>query len=514
MASSLVALLIFSTSALAEEPEPVPPESTPPEVASPTPPPAPDEPRVTSHEERMQIDLHGNYWVRGQSMADANADKNEAPGAASLFEHRLLLKSRLSLEENVSLNLEAFFFQFRPWGLEGGDVTTQSSEGRHLFGTESKTSTDFGPRRGWGEVLFPNVGLFRVGRQPSDWGMGIVANDGDKPRNDFGDNRFGDTGDRILFATKPLGAEGPLLTALGFGQTVEGDVLTGSDDVLEGVLAVYFDLKPQNLKAGTYAVYRNQARTDTNLFIADFYGHAEQSVWFGEFEAAILAGQSKLFNNPDDTEAKTVSQFGGALRAGGLEKPVVPIMEVGLASGDGNLNLDRKISNFRFSPDYNVGLILFEELLPAITEDIFKRGIEKNVERPPSAANFFPTEGRVTNALYLYPRVKYYPVDSLETKFGLVWARAMKDVLNPANLLTQPTGGGNTGLRGADPSARNYGAEIDAGAEYTYSEHYRFGVQGGLAFPGDVFDVGDGLGKKVRGPDPIAKGVLRFTWEF
>lgn len=474
-----------------------------------------DEPRATSHEERIRIDLHGYYWVRGTSTSDANADSDEKPDTASSFEHRLLLKPKLTLGENVSLNLEAFFFQLQPWGLGGGDLTTQSSEGPRLTSTCEGTPdlcTTFGPRRGWGEVMFPNVGLLRVGRQASDWGMGIVANDGDKHRNDFGDERFGDTADRILFATKPLGAEGPLVTALGFGQVVEDDPLEGRDDVLEGVLAAF--LTGERAKGGTYIVYRNQSETDSNLYILDVYGRIEGMGMFGEAEVAGIFGESRLFNNPDDPDAKDIRQSGGAIQVGGLEGPWIPVMEMGWASGDGNLNADRTISNFRFSPDYNVGLILFEELLPLITEAILRDDIEANTGVVPEAANFFPTEGRVTNAFYLYPRLKYHPFESIETKLALVQAWALKDVVNPGNLVTPPTGGTNTGLRGADPSARNYGTEIDAGVEYTFIEQFRMGVQGGVLFPGDVFDVGDGLGKKLRGPSTVAKGVLRLTWEF
>ena len=44
----------------------------------------------------------------------------------------------------------------------------------------------------------------RVGRMPSNWGMGLLANGGDGFDDDFGENHFGSTNDRILVATKPL----------------------------------------------------------------------------------------------------------------------------------------------------------------------------------------------------------------------------------------------------------------------------------------------------------------------
>ncbi|MBI2890511.1 MAG: hypothetical protein HYY13_06965 [Nitrospirae bacterium] len=460
----------------------------------------------------MKADLHGYYRVRGHLTTEGNADDKTRPGTVGLFEHRFLLRSRLGLTPNVSLGLEAFVFQNAPWGVEGGDVTTQSTEGRHLRrDTLDRLETDFGPRRGWGEVLFPNVGLLRVGRQPSDWGMGIVANDGDRRRNDFGDNYYGDTGDRIVFATKPLGADGPLVTAFGFGQVVEDDILSGADDVLEGLAAVMADYG--TTKCGTYVVYRSHAKSDTDLYIVDLYGRGEKWGWFAESEAAFVMGQSRLFNS-NDTLRRSVEQFGGAVNVGALEGSLRPALEVGLASGDGNLNADKRISNFRFNPDHNVGLILFEELLPRITEEILHEDIRKNVGLVPVAAQHFPTEGRVTNAVYLFPRVSYPVSSRVEARVGLVQAWALKDVVNPANLVTPATGGTNTGLRGADPSARNYGTELDAGVEYEFEEPFRLGAQGAVLFPGDVFDVGDDLGNKLRAPGTVAKGLLRFTWEF
>src|SRR5260221_3186376 len=49
------------------------------------------------------------------------------------------------------------------------------------------------------------VGLVQVGQMPSQWGMGMVANNGNgENNNDFGDARYGDIVDGMLFATKPL----------------------------------------------------------------------------------------------------------------------------------------------------------------------------------------------------------------------------------------------------------------------------------------------------------------------
>ena len=48
------------------------------------------------------------------------------------------------------------------------------------------------------------VGLVKIGRQESHWGMGLLANHGNGFDDTFGENHAGATYDRVVFATKPL----------------------------------------------------------------------------------------------------------------------------------------------------------------------------------------------------------------------------------------------------------------------------------------------------------------------
>jgi hypothetical protein len=58
-------------------------------------------------------------------------------------------------------------------------------------------------RRLWVDVQVP-IGLMKVGRQASQGGLGLLFNDGNGFRNDFGDALSGSTYDRVAFATRPL----------------------------------------------------------------------------------------------------------------------------------------------------------------------------------------------------------------------------------------------------------------------------------------------------------------------
>jgi hypothetical protein len=78
------------------------------------------------------------------------------------------------------------------------------------------------------------IGLVRAGRQGSNWGMGLLANDGNGFDDTFGDNKTGATYDRIIFATKPITVattiagkpkDVPLIAAIGVDRLVEDPLL-------------------------------------------------------------------------------------------------------------------------------------------------------------------------------------------------------------------------------------------------------------------------------------------------
>ncbi len=149
-------------------------------------------------------------------------------------------------------------------------------------------------KRVWGEVMTP-VGLLRFGRMGSQWGLGLLANDGGPTHVDRGplvtrrdrfspagqcfDCDYGSTADRIMFITKVFGhyivpmldftAEGPYYTYTNEwqGQPFDYDQL---DDVNSYILAIAKRDKPEDIQRtlaeggwslnyGVYFVYRNQA---------------------------------------------------------------------------------------------------------------------------------------------------------------------------------------------------------------------------------------------------------------
>lgn len=94
-------------------------------------------------------------------------------------------------------------------------------------------------RRLWLEVPV-GIGVVRVGRQASHGGLGILFNDGNGFRNEFGDSDGGSSFDRVLFATRPL----TIFNALTQGDRRETPLLliAGHDRLVEDQLG--FDSNP------------------------------------------------------------------------------------------------------------------------------------------------------------------------------------------------------------------------------------------------------------------------------
>ena len=84
------------------------------------------------------------------------------------------------------------------------------------------------------------------------------------------------------------------------------------------------------------------------------------------------------------------------------ERKVIAIFEVGYASGDDNV-VDEKFTGRAIHPDYNVGLLLYDEILSRVTAASFT-----------DAAAGLWSKGGVYNSRYIYPHLKYRPTDNLE----------------------------------------------------------------------------------------------------
>jgi hypothetical protein len=178
-------------------------------------------------------DMEGHYRVRAKLFNNMFEDQGDPDGNytdARVMEHRLRLRPVVRFKELASLHIEADLIENSFWG------DNQSLASTSLFAADP-TNTGFDGRpigpvinRAWMEFSIP-VGLIRVGRQASHWGMGLLANDGNGFDETFGENYGGNSFDRVIFATRPLAIaaaatgkedkEIPLFLAVGVDRLVE-----------------------------------------------------------------------------------------------------------------------------------------------------------------------------------------------------------------------------------------------------------------------------------------------------
>ena len=314
-------------------------------------------------------------------------------------------------------------------------------------------------KRAWAQVR-TDLGVLRFGRMGSDWGLGVLANGGEGLHSDYGD-----IADRILFATRIAGitivpiwdfaAEGPT-SQLQYDHMGQPYDLSQLDDVNQYILVVARKLDEDDLRdrlqlgqvavqGGLYLVYRDQLlsteysdplgsaptasaviRRNAQAWIPDVWLQVQYRKLRFEMEAVLIAGSiESLATAPGySNDDMTVLQYGGVAQVDYrlMNDKLRLGFEFGLASGDPDVegisprgglltqpDGDKTISAFRFDRDFNVDLILWEELFSA-----------------------------VSSAYYFRPNISYDFINSsLGQLFGarldVVWSRAMWPVQTRGN---------------------------------------------------------------------------------
>jgi hypothetical protein len=369
-------------------------------------------------------------------------------------------------------------------------------------------------------------GVIRIGRQPSNWGLGILASDGDGFKQDFGDSYGGAVFDRILFATRPVTlvkgiaaiasgkpmpkpADDPgIIFAIAFDKLVESSAITfrnaisdddrladenegntrqapfwlsdQGDDVLEMVYVLVFkreDWKVGNqlmdLTVGGYLINRWQHNTNSNVWIPDVHVRWKMRGVFVEGEVYHIAGQTDAIA-PDWDKTTTASITGFVARVGYENPNIRGLFEIGHASGDDVL-LDEAFTGRALHQDHNVGLILYEQALA-------QRTIDKSVGDPDLAG--LTSRGGVYNSTYINPRLILSPGDIFEFRLGLVmgWADEVDGAMIP--FLTNEDGvleASNDDLT----EDKLLGTEVDLGIHMKWlDDHILIGVEAGFMHAG------------------------------
>ncbi len=462
---------------------------------------------------RLRVDVDGD----GQAATTADG-RPESYGQDYLLAHRLSVMPRLKAGKAVT-----FYGDLQ---LAAGYLALKSPEPRFA---------DFGPPRGDDALGYDARqialrklylewrtlgGALMAGRMASEWGLGILANSGDRDLAEWGtthfgsDYNFGDVVDRVLLATAPLLhlIDAPwasrLVLAVGADVVVRDERIDRAQGDIAGEAIGVLRYAHKGNEAGVYAAYRDlrdRYHDTLNVTALDVYGRG--SFRMGDFdltatgELAWVTGDTTWGRSAGCTGSLDVAQLGYVARAGATYKPLAlgGDVELGYASGDTN-PFDCNLRNFTFDPDYNPSLILFEELRAAETvaaqanvSDPARVGV------PPDSARLLPTGGAVSNAIYLRPTVRYRFGD-LGAKLSVLWARAEENVVDPYNTTLLSAGGDRPlSYQGGIGARKDLGIEVNVGVDYTYTLagggnplELKLALQAGQLNPGSAFDNGQG----------------------
>jgi hypothetical protein len=493
----------------------------------------------------LDLSIEGYYRTRGYLYPNLFADQTD-PG--QFISQRLRVQPVLNYQDKAKFSFMADVMDDVVWGDNADRASTALFANDPSMTGYTGTETDaFRIKRAWMEVNIP-VGVIRVGRQPSHWGLGLLANSGDGFDDTFGENHQGNNFDRILFATRPIAiiqaaagrddteipffigaamdrlVEDPLTQYYGYecssGLTdgvdddfdprcdADGDGISElehdytesrdastrgddwwvdrNDDVYELVLlAIYRGeelaaLDYGDLTIGAYAINRQQAETNSNVWILDAYTRFEAWGIYAEGEILNIRGQSSAIAlpgtvnyDPDaDPLQKEVDIWGYVGRLGYQHRGMASLtLEHGYASGDDNVS-DEVFTGRSLHPDYNVGLILYDEILSRVTQNTWT-----------DSADGLWSRGGVYNSRYLFPTTEVQFLDNQWSVIGgllVVWP----DRPDGSRILCaegDKVDGEKLDCALYEATADTLGWEVDAAIKGRFHEHVLFSLEAGYA---------------------------------
>lgn len=303
--------------------------------------------------------------------------------------------------------------------------------------------------------------MIEGGLMTSHWGLGMLANDGAH------DPYFGrdDFGDRVLrLRTSVFLSKMPVVALTLAGDRVVEDEqatwtpLSGGQAAWQGVGAL--SVRGEAYSYGIYGVYRHQTEVDgrvTSAGVLDLY--ADQTLTAGPWWLRLAAEAAGILGHTERAQSYN-SRGGLAVRSAGAtglvaaryrEVPVTGTLRAGWASGDGDPD-DGYARDFSFDRDFDVGMVLFDELQGAIDAAAFAQLSDPaHSGGAPDGAESLVGEGAARRMAFLQPILSGQPRPWLRLSGGvsLAWATApiaqpfatYRNGGVPANHLGQPTEG-------------------------------------------------------------------------
>ncbi len=511
----------------------------------------------SSLSQALEFSAHGYYRIRLENdynldlqnknnIAQGNQGSNDRVGDIFYGIQRFRLEPSIKVNDNISFHSQIDFLDDVTFGtnntkylsvyspltgqinLPGGNGAfgvTGGAAGDITSGSQYGGSVNF--RRFYVDLLTP-IGKFRLGRQPSNWGLGIFQNDG----NDW-DSLFGDTFDRFLYIGKIDFSDNSslaLATLIDFAYQNQGvpaiTLLTNpgvgsGHDTYQFTEALFYQRR--NFEIGTYAGLRFRSGTNgtvgtalnstgvavpgaqdgtTAAFYIDAYGKYQKGPITAKAEYVYLGGKigsgvcinaiqtpsgstNTILPNPVCLNGQNdLSVSMGALEVEGLHGAEEWKLISGFAQGDSS-PLSSKITQFGFRPDYHVGLLMFQS--PLGTSPAIQINGNTVLGNKPITSNF------VNNAAYVGLTYKHkfdlsHVIPQAQwLKLGAhvvtAWAPSKVYDFNFSELT------GVAGLPRVFNGSSWYGIETDLIVEAKFFDHVFWNLTGGILVPGAAFDI-------------------------
>jgi hypothetical protein len=221
--------------------------------------------------------------------------------------------------------------------------------------------------------------------------------------------------------------------------------------------------------------------TGSRVYIADLWWRLRYGPYYTEGELVKIFGET--FGGvpfPERNQKKDVSITGAVARLGYLTDHLDGIVEVGHASGDDVLH-DEHFKQRALHPDFNVGLILFEETLRELSARTY--GPPFLSDETPNGATGFMSNGGVINANYLHPKVRYRPTFGplaamqMELVGALLMAQVHKLATDGVAMFRTCDAPGNCAAGQTD--SKYLGTEADLAVRLSFAKHMRFTLETG-----------------------------------
>lgn len=476
------------------------------------------------------LDANGQYLVP-RPLFDTTAR-----GTQNTANMRLRLVPTINVSEHVRVRTQVDLLD---------DYVLGSSPGATLGGAAAGDRPVVDVKRAWGEVETP-VGLISVGRMPAAFGLGLVASDANGLDDDFGD-----THDRLQFATLPLptplgqlslvpfldfDAEGQLQadTRFGPGAGQPFDRDNADDGRTWGLKLLRLDTADElrrklergesSLNYGAMYLYTTLGKVPNPFWTGapstelpgrtEFINRTEYrhqlSLWFRwrtarlavETEVSGLTGQ---IGDPGPYSATVdwqgrqllLRQLGGAVKVTWQASPNKVTLggELGFASGDPAPGFGNRPG--QLGPgDTGVteyGGLEGPQYDPARGDRVV-RNFRFNPGYRVDLILWREILGQVTDAWYLKPTLRWDILSGLALDTQLVYSQAVYGSSTPSS-------------KGAGTGHKPLGIELDSKLDYATDDGFAAWLQYGVLFPLSGFD---GAGKLSRAHAIRAGVALKF----